>query len=339
LVVDWLRIVHLRCIRSADLRLAPGLVWVSGANGAGKTTLLEAVYLLDRGRTFRGRRSGPVTTRGEAATAVAGAIRDGERIRQYRWSSKTGKSDGPGPACSRFVGSSSFSIVDGDPALRRRFLDWSLFHVEPEARVQWARLQRLQRQRNAWLAAGGNGRAVWDAPYVEALAGVWARRTAFAARVDAAFRALTTDLLPVGELSIGWRWTGQDRDLPTLLETQRPGDIERGHTFLSPSRGDLVFRKNGTPWSGSRGENKLAGMLLQLAIQGIVTESAGLRQVVLLDDPHAEVSAGYVIPVIQAWVRAAQQVIVTSLERASPELATAFDPVMFHVEQGEFSSN
>ena len=172
MVVDWLRIAHLRCIRFADLRLASGLVWVSGGNGAGKTTLLEAVYLLDRGRTFRGRRSGPVTTRGEGRTAVTGGIRDGERIRQYRWSSETGKSDGPGTAGCRFVGASSFSIVDGDPALRRRFLDWSLFHVEPEARGHWAVLQRLQRQRNAWLAAGGIGRAVWDAPYADALAQV-----------------------------------------------------------------------------------------------------------------------------------------------------------------------
>ena len=334
--VDWLRIAHLRCIRSADLRLGPGLVWVAGANGAGKTTLLEAVYLLDRGRTFRGRRSGPVTTRGEAATALAGGVRDSERIRQYRWISKAGSRDALGSPFSRFVGASSFSIVDGDPALRRRFLDWSLFHVEPDARGLWTKLRRLQRQRNAWLASGGRGRAVWDAPYAEALAGVWARRTAFVTRIDSAFRALTADLLPVGALSVGWRWTGQDRDLAALLETQRAGDVVRGHTFLSPSRGDFVFRSNGTPWSGSRGENKLAGMLLQLAVQGVVTEATGVRQVVLLDDPYAEVSRAYVAPVIQAWAGAAEQVIVTSLERPPDDLVAALDPMMFHVEQGDF---
>lgn len=317
--------------------MSPGLVWLSGANGAGKTTLLEAVYLLDRGRTFRGRRSGPVTTRGEVGTAVAGGIRDGDRIRQLRWSSKTVRRDGRGPAWSRFVGASSFNIVDGDPALRRRFLDWSLFHVEPEARDQWARLQRLQRQRNAWLSAGGGGKSVWDPPYVEALAGVWGRRTAFADRVDSAFRALTADLAPMGELSIGWRWTGQGRDLAALLESHRSGDIERGHTFLSPSRGDLVFHANGTPWSGSRGENKLAGMVLQLAIQCVVTDATGVRQAVLMDDPYAEVSTGSVVPVIEAWVRAAEQVIVTSLEPPSSDVTAGLGPLLFHVEQGECS--
>jgi len=147
LFVDWLRIAHLRCIRSADLRLGPGFVWVAGANGAGKTTLLEAVYLLDRGRTFRGRRSGPVTTRGEAATAVAGGVGERERIRQYRWSSKAGSRDGLGSPFSRFVGASSFSIVDGDPALRHdlsRMRETLLFtalheagHPEAEARERF----------------------------------------------------------------------------------------------------------------------------------------------------------------------------------------------------------
>lgn len=337
LFVESIRIGHLRCVRSAELQLAPGLVWVSGSNGAGKTTLLEAIYLLDRGRTFRGRRSGPLTTRGETGTAVLGRVRQGERVKQYRWTSKSARSGMDGPAFSRFVGASSFNIVDGDPALRRRFFDWSLFHVEPEARSAWALLQRLQRQRNAWLSSGGRGKPVWDAPYAEQLAAVWAKRRAFTARVDSAFRTLTADLSPVGELSIDWRWTGQAQDLHALLDSQRSGDIERGHTFLSAARGDVVFRSASQVWSGSRGENKLAGILLQLAVQQVVTEASGQRQLVLLDDPYAELSAKYAAPVIEAWGCAADQVMVTSLEDPPADLIASRRPVLFHVEQGTFT--
>ncbi|MFZ0790142.1 MAG: AAA family ATPase, partial [Chromatiaceae bacterium] len=67
-----LSVCNLRNIRSCNLVFEPGLTIVSGANGAGKTTLLEAIYLLGRGRSFRGRRAGEITTEGERESLVEG---------------------------------------------------------------------------------------------------------------------------------------------------------------------------------------------------------------------------------------------------------------------------
>ncbi|WP_295881403.1 AAA family ATPase [uncultured Thiohalocapsa sp.] len=336
-VLSSLRIRNLRCIRRADLSLPQGLVWLRGANGAGKTTLLEAIYLLDRGRTFRGRRSGPVTTRGEAATTVVGVVDDGGRPRKLQWTSQDGGAVA-GPALTRFVGTSSYSVVEGDPALRRRFLDWSLFHVERRAPELWRRVKRLQQQRNAWLRGGARGKAVWDAPYVEELAELWGLRTHFLHVVNDAYQDLTTTLCPAGALGLRWHWSGQGRDLGEVLASHLAGDMERGYTFLSPSRGDLVFERESLPWSGSRGENKIAGMLLQLAVQDVVRRSGSAPQVVLLDDPYAEVSEMHIGPVVRRWLESADQLIVTSLADRQEPGAGLDVAAMFHVEQGDVKS-
>jgi DNA replication and repair protein RecF len=44
----------------------------------------------------------------------------------------------------------------GEP--RRRFLDWGLFHVEPDFLSLWRRYSRALKQRNALLKQGGPSR-------------------------------------------------------------------------------------------------------------------------------------------------------------------------------------
>jgi DNA replication and repair protein RecF len=71
-LVCGLKARNLRSIRRLDLALDAGLTVVTGANGAGKTTLIEALYLVARGRSFRGRRWGELTSVGEGSTASGG---------------------------------------------------------------------------------------------------------------------------------------------------------------------------------------------------------------------------------------------------------------------------
>lgn len=310
-------------------------MWVRGPNGAGKTTLLEALYLMDRGRTFRGRRGGPLTTRGERGTAIAGkVVLDRDRWQSLSWMSSGHGARPGGPQLTRFVGVSSFSIVEGDPELRRQFFDWSLFHVEHDVRELWAKLGRLQRQRNAWLRSGARGVPVWDEPYANHLEELWSRRSRFLDRLDTTFRTLTAELVPTGPLGLRWDWTGRGESLTALLRAQLPSDSMRGFTFLSPSRGDVSFLRNGAPWRGSRGENKLAGIVLQMAAQEVMVSATGNRPVVLLDDPYSEVSSRLIPPLLEAWSRAADQVVITSLDDVASLDFAGSPAATFHVEQG-----
>ena len=48
----------------------------------------------------------------------------------------------------------SHDLIGGGSEHRRRYLDWGLFHVEPNFMPVWRRYARALKQRNALLKAG-----------------------------------------------------------------------------------------------------------------------------------------------------------------------------------------
>ncbi|MCR2669594.1 hypothetical protein NSP01_23950, partial [Salmonella enterica] len=64
----------------------------------------------------------------------------------------------------------SHALVSGGGEPRRRFLDWGLFHVEPDFLSLWRRYSRALKQRNALLKQGGPSRMLdtWDHELAEA---------------------------------------------------------------------------------------------------------------------------------------------------------------------------
>lgn len=332
--LEELRVRDLRCVRQADLSLSEGLTWFCGENGAGKTTLLEAVYLLDRGRSFRGRRAGPLATEGAKQFDVSGVLRDGEGRWRLRWLDASRTERFPRSPFVRLVGSSTFWLLEGGPSLRRRFVDWSMFHVEPGCEGVAREAARLVLQRNAWLRSGATGPAVWDDAYAEAF-GVLSRcRSRYVETVNVLFTDLTDRFLPSGTVSIKWHGAVFKGEFRSALESQLGSDRQRGFTQLSPWRGDLVFERSGNRWCGSRGENKLAGTLLQLAVhRGAAADR--ITPVVLVDDPYAEVASEHASRLIGEWLRASDQVIVAALTRPPSDVP---DAAMFHVERGRPSS-
>lgn len=331
-VLEYLRVRHLRCCREVETELPAGLVWLSGGNGAGKTTLLEAVYLLDRQRSFRGRRAGPLLSRGAARTDVLGRVKLADRTLRVSWPQQQHTPRHTGFV--RFLGSGTYALVDGDPALRRRFLDWTMFHVEPGAAHLFSTLKRTLAQRNAWLRAGARGKAVWDEPYAEHLAALWRQRAALAERIDPLLREFSDRVAGLGE--IGLRWRGPLLEASELVGRLRDGlrdDVARGFTYLSSARASSLFEQDGHPWVGSRGESKAVGIGLQLAAQRVMQEKTGVRALVLLDDPSAEVASDLCERMVNECLRHADQVIATHL-RSAP-LDPGVPGAMFHVKQGK----
>jgi len=334
--LSWMELLHirnLRCIQQAELALSQGLIWFFGGNGAGKTTLLEAAYVLDRGRSFRGRRAGPLRTHGADKTQLSAVLIEGESRWALRWVDGQ-RSDGPRPrGAVRFVGASTFGLLEGGPSLRRRFIDWSMFHVEPGAGLALGNAGRLAQQRNAWLRSGARGYRVWDGGYAEAYAVLAEHRCRFVGAVNTIFVQLTASLFPGGPLSLEWEGSLSASEAMSALSRQWAADRSRGFTQLSPWRGDLVIIRGDRRWGGSRGENKLAAMLLQLAVHRVAAETCP-SAVVLVDDPYGEVSPALVLPVLREWVSQADQVLVAAL--SEPPAGLNADKV-FHVEHGQTS--
>ena len=71
------------------------------------------------------------------------------------------------PSCSRSRSSIPESIAWSRiaPVQRRRWLDWAVFHVEPNFVQHWQAYSRALRQRNAALRCGANA-SLWDGELV-----------------------------------------------------------------------------------------------------------------------------------------------------------------------------
>src|SRR6187401_826900 len=175
-----LRIENLRCVESAALEFSPELNLIAGENGAGKTSILEAIFLLGRGRSFRTRSTERLIRHHQSKLTVFGATDD---VPPRRAGIEVG-SDGTTRA--RIDGANAVSLleltgvlpvqsidpeihklVDQGPERRRRWLDWFVFHVEPNFGVQWARYNRALKQRNAALRSGAGEISAWDAELIK----------------------------------------------------------------------------------------------------------------------------------------------------------------------------
>jgi DNA replication and repair protein RecF len=344
-----LRLEDLRCLPRAQLTLHPRLNLITGDNGSGKTSVLEAIYLLGRGRSFRTRHTEQLVAHASQELRVFGRIEARDQISHSiglgfsRAQGLTARIDGQDvhslAALSELfpvqvVDPGIHRLVEEGPVQRRRWLDWAVFHVEPDFVRHWQGYSRALRQRNAALKSAADA-TLWDwelvrlgqlltdarARLVDALQPYWA----------AALRDLNAVPVSLNYFQ-GW---GRDQDLGTALTTHMARDKERGSTSYGPHRFDVLLRLEGHPARElvSRGQQKVIGSAMALTMTRYVAEVAGRAPTLLLDDPAAELDRVHTEALLTAVAAIGGQLVVTALRHQDTPLGTP-DQV-FHVEHKE----
>ena len=345
-----MEVENLRCLHRADVEFHPGANLVHGVNGAGKTSLLEAVHLLARGRSFRTRHTDRLVAQGQDTLRVFGRLTDstvsslgfgysreaGTEVRIDRRSPRSlAELSVAFPAVVLDPG--IHRLVEEGPSLRRKWLDWGVFHVEPSFVELWSNFSQTLKQRNAALKIHHDP-SPWDqelAMLGELLA--TARRQAVALLAPH-WEQTVQSMLGV-EIAIGYfqGWS-QERSLSESLEHHWASDMERGTTGQGPHRFDVqltVGRRLARDFL-SRGQQKLLGAAMALSMARLVSRLSGQTPTLLLDDPAAELDREKTAKLL-AEVQALQgQLIMTSLDHDSA-ITLAPDRV-FHVEQGRVTS-
>ena len=242
------------------------------------------------------------------------------------------------------LNSASFELLLGQPELRRRFMDWGVFHVEHGGQEHRQRFQRALVQRNHLLRRDNISvaeLAAWDADLAIHAEAVSASRERFLQRLEPVFHAYLASLAPSLE-GVALRYLrGWDSKLPYIETLGRSAisDREQGFTQSGPQRADLRVSVNGYPVADtlSRGQQKLVVCALKLAQGQVLAEGEGRQCVYLVDDIAAELDKRHVRSVCQALNNTGAQTLVTCIERHSVSLdwfGTDSDPAVFHVEQG-----
>jgi DNA replication and repair protein RecF len=342
-----------RCFSHARFELDPETTLISGPNASGKSTLLEAIFLLGRGRSFRTSRLETAIRQGAERLQAVGHLKQDSRSVvigvEARPRQTIARISGE-PASSLAALSVSFPVqviepgihklIEEGPILRRRFLDWGVFHVEPRYLDLWQRFHRALRQRNAALRthAADETLDAWDVEFAKAGEELTQARTAYLAAVSPFITAAAQSLLnrpfPL-EYRRAWP---HPQDLLTALHEHRGRDRQRRTTTVGPHRADLIVKaKEGLAKEFiSRGQQKLLSAALILGQLAYHAETFYLKPTLLLDDPAAELDAERLGLLVAQVKRLKAQLVITSLHADFDALGRPGR--MFHVEQGRVIS-
>jgi DNA replication and repair protein RecF len=350
--------------RFGEVRLEPsaGLNVITGDNGAGKTSLLEALHLMAYGRSFRGRVRDGLVRAGESALEVfvewQEVVRDAtgpsERPRRaglrhsgQHWS---GRLDGAtvahlGELCAALAvvtfEPGSHALITGAAEGRRRYLDWGLFHVEPDFLGLWRRYARALKQRNALLKArtGDAQLDSWDHELVDAGEPLDRHRQNYLDALQPRFAALLAELAPaLGPTALSYQpgWRREESSLADALLLARERDRVLGYSSVGPHRADWRLGFASLPGRDalSRGQTKLTALAALLAQAGHHAEACGEWPLVALDDLASELDRPHQTRVLQQLLGTGAQVFITGTELPPSLIALGSDFTRFHVEHG-----
>jgi len=343
-----LTVSHLRCIRRAELEIPPRLSLFYGGNGSGKTSLLEAIFLLGRGRSFRTRNTERLIERGEHGLRVTGEVtRLAAPVRLVFEATRAESVSASvsGRAVESLAELSEiFPVQVIEPGVhrlieeggyrRRRWLDWAVFHVEPQFVDRWQRYRRALRQRNAALRSRSAQAESWDSELARLGEEIGNSRRHLIGELEPYWRPIVRALSSL-DVELGYLPGWAEGTLLEALKASRARDELRQTTHAGPHRADVTIRVHGRPAREvlSRGQQKLVAAAMNLAQLALLRESHGIAPTLLLDDPSAELDRERLGAFIEEIGKLESQLVLTSLH-AESSLFGAPERV-FHVEHGE----
>jgi DNA replication and repair protein RecF len=358
----WIRrlsISQLRNLADVDVELGSGLNYLYGRNGAGKTALLEAVHLLGRGRSFRSGQVQDLIRREAGELLVRANLEDEHRGRLTVAMTRNRRNRGElrinGEAARRLselavllplqvLTPGLSDLVFGSPVERRQWLDWGLFHVEPEHLRAWRQYLHALKQRNAALKAVAAGELpesallVWTDEVAGAGDLVNQRRQRYVNDLEPLLSQVLGDLAPELRVDMvyepGWR---AGDSLRKVLGETLSRELKSGTTQSGPHRADVSLRTEGVAAAAalSRGQGKAVASAMMLAQARLLMETARRASVFLIDDIGAEFDLAHSARFFRLVTALGCQVLATS--NLGPEHwreGVGLDMRVFHVEQG-----
>lgn len=352
-------IQNLRNLEGVDITPSPQVNLIYGQNGSGKTSVLEAINLLGLGRSFRSHKYKPLINHQHKSFTVFGRVysEDGSDVpiginRSLDGDASFKANGALVPSAAdlavylpvQVINSDSFLLLEGSPKVRRQFIDWLVFHVEPNFFPAWKAIQRCLKHRNSLLRRDRIDPfelSIWDNELVELTNKIHEFRIHCMAEFGNTFNELLKEFVNIEGITLSY-YRGWDKDKPyvEVLGASFDRDKRQGFTHTGSHRADLKITVNGLDAAEvlSRGQQKLLVCALKIAQGYLFTRMTGRKSVYLIDDLPAELDEKHRSLLVH-WLNVmGTQVFITGIERetllSSWREKTEITPKMFHVEQG-----
>ncbi|OOZ41280.1 DNA replication/repair protein RecF [Solemya elarraichensis gill symbiont] len=349
--LDILTIKDFRNIESFELKLSPGFNQITGPNGAGKTSILEAIYVLSRGRSFRSsdvrhqiRRQQPffeITARTEDSKLIGMRKSSSQVVARFNQQPVTRLSDIAEHLPVFAITPNSHQLLEGVPDIRRRFLDWGLFHVEHSYWKQIQLYNRILKQRNAALKMRDNSARHWDQQLTESAAIITSMRDSFIEKINQQFQTVVEQLMGEKKVRLAYApgWDSKCLLLTEALNDKLSLDQERGFTSVGPHRCELKISINNRSIKDtlSRGQQKVVAIALIVAQVVYISSVTQKRPVLLIDDIPSELDSKHLQSLVAFLDDVNAQKIITSVHPIK-ELEE-YTSTLFHVEHGSLGAS
>lgn len=352
---------NLRNLIASDIKPSQDVNLFFGENGSGKTSFLEAINILTLGRSFRSHKIKSLINEHSSELTVFGHLQSDDNtevpigVTRQRSGQSAFKVGGEAINSTAelahqlpllVINADTFSLLEGSPKNRRQFLDWLVFHVEPEFFPAWKAAQRCLKHRNSLLRRGRitpEELAPWDKELAALTEKIHTLRSRCFESFKVLLEGLLLDFVAIEGLSVSLYqgWEKEQPNYAAALSEAFDRDLKRGYTGSGAHRADLRIRVNGYNAAEilSRGQQKLLVSALKVA-QGVVFEKLTKRKCIyLVDDLPSELDTKYRQLFVDWLSRLNTQVFITGVEQedlVSPWRAHSNKQVKtFHVERGQ----
>ncbi|MCB1648331.1 MAG: DNA replication/repair protein RecF [Pseudomonadales bacterium] len=351
-----LDILRVRNLSEVQIRPADRVNIIYGKNGSGKTSLLEAIHLLGLGRSFRSAKLEPVIDTNANDCVIFSELEEGVSIglNRTRRDGQTLKLMGERQRSwietarylpLQIINSDSFSLLEGSPKIRRRFLDWGVFHVEHEFALAWRKVSKCLSQRNLLLKQRRldvEQLQAWDQELAQQGQHIDEYRKRYVALFLPALEQVLPGLISLPELRIRYeRGWDESLSLADALLQQRERDQRYGATQNGPHRADLQIRigRNAAHEVLSRGQQKLLVSAMKIAQSQLLHRVSGNKSVYLIDDLPSELDMENRSRICQLLEELGCQIFITCVD--AEELENCWSKELragkFHVEHGKIT--
>lgn len=353
-IIKSLTLQNFRNLADISIDFSPKFNVCYGNNGSGKTSLLEAIYYLGHGKSFRASQYTRIIQHHRELFRIIAKItaetpriigverkQDGERCIKL-----DGDLQNSIVALSRlmpiqFMSPMSYRFFHDGPKLRRQYLDWALFHVEPSFIEVWQRFQRLLKQRNGALKHHQD-LSVWDSEFARVATDIDRMRKAIILLLEPICRQQLSIILPAINFSLHYQrgWPAEV-ELLALLQKNQLRDKQLGYTYYGPQRADFQLSSNGIPIDDilSQGQQKLAAYALHLALGTLLQQTTGTSPIYLIDDLPSELDVNSRTNITQTLELLNAQVFITGIAvNDLKALLQLGHSKLFHVEHGTLAA-
>ncbi len=239
----------------------------------------------------------------------------------------------------------SYTLINGGPEQRRRFLDWGMFHVKHSYWNELQKCHRILKQKSAALKmrCSDNELKEWNNMLAEISYSLDKMRCEYMSHLNEIFNKYREKLPILAEIKLEYLpgWSRQSTDLYTQLSTISKQERLQGHCLLGPHRAEILLQ---TPHGLckeqlSRGRQKTLAIALYISQGEFLFRETGRYPLYMIDDFSSELDNDAQQLLIEALDPSDKQILITTLDDDKHFIFQGANVIRYSILNGNIAEN